>query len=351
MPENTPGIRKTSHGWQVYTTIGGRFRSKHFPPDTTPAELKQERSKLAATATLGLEPEPRAQDSPTLAEDVESYLKAIAGMTTVSDRTYRIRKWRDALGADRARSTITTVEIRQQLEAWRVDSGRREKTTDGKPGKPIPTKPGTLNLLHTALRNLYTVLDGPDAANPLRAIPRYREEERALALPAWKTAKAVIDSLEPSKSKARLRVLLLTGWPSSTLKRLRKGDIAWRKKEALLHGRRKGGGTRPRVVPLLPQAVTALRQFDKLNAYGPFSGSSLHSLLDRACKRAKVPPFRVYDLRHLFLTRVATLSHDERAVAELGLHSTPAQTWRYTRQAGSHRARTALNRVARLARF
>jgi integrase len=330
--ERTPGIRKTSHGWQVYTTIGGRFRSKHFPPDTTPSELKQERSKLKAQATLGLAPEqPRDHDGPTLAEDVESYLKAIAGMTTVSDRTYRIKKWRDALGPDRDRSTVTAVEIRQQLEAWRVAGA----------------KPGTLNLLHTALRHLYTVLDGPDAANPLRAIPRYREEELALSLPSWKTAKAVIDGIAPSKSRARLRVLMYTGWPSATLKRLRKADLAWRKKEALLHGRRKGGGTRPRVVPLLPDAVKALREFDKLNAYGPFSGSSLHSLLDRACKRAKVPPFRVYDLRHMFLSRVAARTHDERAVAELGLHSTPQQTWRYTRQAGSTRAKAALARLAR----
>lgn len=329
MPER--GIRQTAHGWQVYTTKGGRFRSKHFAPDTSPAELRRQRATLEAMATLGVQPPAPAHDGPTLADDVDTYLKAVAGMPTLSDRAYRVKKWRDALGPGRARSGITAVEIRQQLEAWRVAGA----------------KPGTLNLLHTALRHLWTVLDGPDAANPLRGIPRYREEERALALPTWAQALEVVNGLTPSKSQARLRVLLWTGWPSSTLKRLRRGDVSWRKREALLHGRRKGGGTRPRVVPLLPEAAKALRAFDKWDAYGPFSGSALHSLLHRGCDRAGVARFRVYDLRHLFLTRVATRTHDERAVAELGLHSTPQQTWRYTRQAGSTRAKAALARLAR----
>lgn len=326
------GIRRTSHGWQVYTTKGGKFRSKHFSADTELSVLRRERSTLESLAHLGIEPAiERVTEGPTLREDVEAYLKAIAGMPTLSDRAYRIKKWRDALGPDRARSTVTSLEIRQQLEAWRVKGA----------------KPGTLNLLHTALRHLYTVLDGPAAANPVRAIPRYREEELALKLPTWAQAVKVIEALPESKSQARLRVLLWTGWPSSTLKRLRKSDIVWRKREALTHGRRKGGGTRPRVVPLLPKAVAALRLFDKQDAYGTFSGSALHSLLHRGCDRLKLPRFRVYDLRHLFLTRVALANRDDRAVAELGLHSTTTQAGRYTRQASTPRARAALARLAR----
>jgi integrase len=325
------GIRRTSHGWQVYTTKGGRFRSKHFPADTDLSVLRHERSTLESLAHLQIEPPPEPTEGPTLRDDVDAYLKAIAGMPTLTDRAYRIRKWRDALGPDRARSTVTSIEIRQQLEAWRVDGA----------------KPGTLNLLHTAMRHLYTVLDGPGAANPLRAIPRYREEELALTLPTWAQAVKVIESLPSSKSQARLRVLLWTGWPSSTLKRLRASDIAWRKREALTHGRRKGGGTRPRVVPLLPQAVAALRLFHKQKAYGEFSNSALHSLLHRGCDRLKVPRFRVYDLRHMFATRVATFGKDDRALSELLLHSTPAQAGRYSRQASSPRARQALARLAR----
>lgn len=330
---NERGIRRTSHGWQVYTTKGGRFRSKHLPADTEIAALRSERRRLEAHAELNLDTlKTDPTDGPTLADDVESYLKAIAGMPTYSDRAYRVKKWRDALGPERARSSVTAVEIRQQLEAWRVKGAA----------------PGTLNLLNTALRHLWTVLDGPDARNPLRAIPRYREEEKPLTLPPWKAAVELLDHLPASKSRARLKVLLWTGWPSATLKRLRPEDIHWRQKEAVTHGRRKGGGTKPRVVPLLPGAIKALREFAAADAWGPFSGSSLHSLLHRACDAANMRRFRVYDARHLFLTRVAKQTKDERAVAELGLHTTPLQTWRYTRQAASTRARSALARLARI---
>lgn len=326
------GIRRTSHGWQVYTTKGGKFRSKHLPAETEISTLRKERGTLEARATLGLDaPAAEPVTGPTLADDVESYLKAIAGMTTYSDRAYRVKKWRDALGPERSRSTVTAVEIRQQLEAWRVKGAA----------------PGTLNLLNTALRHLWTVLDGPDARNPLRAIPRYREEEKPLSLPPWKAAVDLLENLEPSKSRARLKVLLWTGWPSAIVKRLRPQDINWRKREAVTHGRRKGGGTKPRVVPLHANAVKALREFAAADAWGPFSGSALHSLLHRACDAASMRRFRVYDLRHLFVTRLTLKSKDERGVAELALHSTPSQTWRYSRQAGSTRAKSALARLAR----
>ncbi len=197
--------------------------------------------------------------------------------------------------------------------------------------------------------HLFTVLDGKDARNPVRGVPPYREEETILRLPSLTDARAAIAAVthrwpkkQGTKTQARLRVLLETGWPSAVLKTLTAADIHWKDRAATVSGRRKGRGTTPRTVPLSPAAIAALKQFDKVDAYGTFSGSALHSALHRGCEKAKVRPFSVYALRHLFITRIVAASGDERGASELALHSDPRQTRRYSRHAASTRARAAL---------
>jgi integrase len=328
-PVKTPGIRWTGHGWQVFIKVRGEFRSKHFPADTPPGELKAARAELRAHAVLGTEA-PKTTAGPTLAEDCEAYLKAVRAMPTYKDRKRHIELWRDTLGPDRVRSSITSVEIRQHLETWR------------KTGKSN----GTANTRLTALKHLWTILDGDDAANPTRSIKRYPEAEKVLSLPtpaaALKAIEAIASRGTRSKMKCRLRVLALTGWPSAVLKRLRPEDIHWKKRQVLTHGRLKGGGTRPATVPVTKAALAALRQFDKVDAYGDFSGSSMHSALHRGCEAAGVRPFRVYDLRHAFITAVSKKSKDAHAVMVLGLHSSLDQSERYRRQAADTRAMAAI---------
>jgi integrase len=323
---NTPGIRQTPHGWQIYTTIGGHFRSRHLPPNTTEVERRRARDELRARARLRIPDRPEVDDASTFDADCDTYLRAVAGMPTYADRAYRIGLWK-AVFHGRDRRTITSVEIRQQLEYW-----RQTKSV------------GTLNLRLTALKHLWSVLDGAEAASPARAIPRYREQELALRLPAEKTALRAIEGVS-GKTKHRLLVLLWTGWPSAVLKRLRPEDIDWRKKEALTRGRLKGGGTRPSVVPLRREAVAALRGFAAADAFGPFSGSSLYAALHRSCERLKIRRFRPYDLRHLFITTVTKKSKDARGVSELALHTNLNQGLRYSRQAASVRALAAIRSV------
>jgi integrase len=244
---------------------------------------------------------------------------------------HRVEWWVKVLGRHRSLDSVTSVEVRQHLEALR------------KAGK----KPGTLNVYRTALMDFYTVFHGREGANPARGVPKYHEEELALDLPSPEAVLEVFKALRQlkrglSKSQARLQVLFTTGWPSSTLKRLRPHDIHWRRSEVTTPGRRKGGGTKPRTVPVSPGAITALEQFRDANAWGAFSGSGLHSLLHRACDKVGVRRFRVYDLRHRFITTVVEHSADERGAAELALHTSPQQTWRYSRAAASTRALAAL---------
>jgi integrase len=331
------GIRVTPWGFQVYLRRHGQFHSVHYPRDTPIEDLPEHYRNLEARVQLGITAP--ADEHGTLTHDVREYLKAKTGMPTYADRQYRIELWRDVLGKRRSRDSITALEIRQQLESWR------------KAGK----KPATLNTRRTALMDFFTVLNGPGGANPVKAVPKYWEEELPLDLPSLADAQKAIDATAHPKyikqagtaTQARLRVLLWTGWPASTLKRLRASDIHWKAKTATVHGRKKGGGTRPRTIPLLPQAIDALRELVKLKGLGDFSNSSLHKAFQKGCRHAGVRPCSVYSLRHLFISTIVTHSKDERGAAELALHTSPQQTWRYSRHAASTRAAAALAETAK----
>ncbi len=332
------GIRRTVSGWQVYARVRGEWRSRHYPADTPLATLRLRREELRARGVLHID-EP-ASDGPTFTEDCETYLAAVRGMPTYRDREYRIHQWRDAFGGDRARASITSVEIRQQLEAWRT---RETK----------PLSHGSLNTRRTALMHLWTVLDGRSAPNPVRDVPRYREEAQPLRLPSIEQAERAIAAVpgkgRKGKTRARLRVLLWTGWPAAQLMRLQPEDVHWAAGTATVRARRKGKGTRARTLPLLPQAIAALRELQTIGGWGPFSTSSMHSALARACRLARVPTFHPYALRHLFLTRAALASRDDRVVAELGMHADVRQARRYTEQSVDPRVADGLTTLATFA--
>ena len=115
--------------------------------------------------------------------------------------------------------------------------------------------------------------------------------------------------------------------------------------------RRKGKGRRGVWLPLLPGAVRALKDFDKWEAYGRFSTSSMRMSFLRAVDklnerraRHKRPPLdgRPYDLRHSFGTMLADGLQDDRAIQELMLHGTAQQTRRYTAKAAQARVSNAV---------
>jgi integrase len=327
-----PGIRRSADGWQIYAKVRGKFFSKHFPTATTLDTLRKALKDLKATAHLGIVVAAPDADHETLLTDVKAYLKAKAGLPTLVDRTHRIEWWRDVLGRHRTRDTVTSLEVRQHLEAKRKAGA----------------KPGTLNVYRTALWDFYTVMEGKSGRNPVRDVPPYREQELPLVLPSHAEVEAAMACLRvfnarENKTRERLRVLHATGWPSAILKRLRPQDIHWRSHTVTVHGREKGGGTKPRTVPVTAQALDALRGFAAAEAWGGFSGSSVYKAMKTAQETAGVAPFRVYDLRHLFVSTIVQSSADERGAAELALHTSPKQTWRYSRQAASTRAKAALD--------
>lgn len=324
------GIRQTRSGWQVFVRVHGEFRSKHFKPDTPLETLRRWRDEQDARRDAD---ELLAGEDPTLAQDCETYLKlpSVTRLTVYKDRAYRVRRWPTFFPKHTLRKDLTAVTIGRALDTL-LETG---------------LAPATVNLYRTDLIHLYRKLDGKSAVNPALDVDALPMRRPPLKLPTWKEAERVIKAIASPQTRARLSVLLWTGWPSAQVKRLTPGDIHFRSKTVKLLGRKKGKGTPDVTLPVLPGALTALRAFHRAKAYGPFSGSSLRKALHRACKAKKVTPFRVYDLRHLFLTTAAIAIKDDRVVAALGLHRDTKMTERYTEQSVNPRVRQGLDLFAK----
>lgn len=323
------GIRRTPSGWQAIVQVGGKYHSKHFPPD----QLVQARGWRAKELHRHKYPEDTirhvADGAPTFPADVTRYLPLIANLVSYPDRKYRLSQWQTFFGA-KPRNEITAVDIRRGLEHFR----RKHNLA-----------PATLNLYRSDLMHLWYVLDGKSATNPVLDVPAYSVPRKTWKLPTWAEAEKVIGAVQGAKSKAQLSVLLWTGWPSAQLSRLTKADVDLKRHLARLAGREKGKGTPAQTLPLLPQAVEALKAFDKANAYGPVNKDTLLQALHRACDRVTVPRFRVYDLRHLFLTTAAIAIQDDRVVAVLGMHRDIKMTQRYTAQSVDPRVKAGIQKL------
>jgi integrase len=332
------GIRRTPQGWQAYVHLRSGYRSKRFAPDATLTSMKAWRQEQRIREKLGAAlPAP---DS-TLREDIRHYLEQIRTMPTLRYRRDDLALWLNVFGPDRDRRTITAGEIRAQLETWRAAGYAAS----------------TCNHRRTALMHLFTVLDGKSAPNPVRDVPRYTEElgpPRALSQAA---IAAVLRELPTSQTRARLELMAYTGWPPAQIMRLRPEDIDWNR-AVFVQARRKGRGAAGAWLPLLPAAWRALKAFKRLGCWGAYSTSSARRSFRLAAQkaaasrrtpkaiRAELADVTPYQLRHSFLTLVAGITRDDRAVKVLAQHADIRQTHRYTEATADPRAVAALAAVA-----
>ena len=162
----------------------------------------------------------------------------------------------------------------------------------------LPT-PATVRHYRTALYSLWTALDGKDAPNPLRDVKPARSDDpepRALpyeiidgilaAMPERGQGLRNVPRSDVSKTKARLKVQAYVGLPPKQVMLLREDDVNWRESSVLVQGRHKGKGTHTTRLPLVPQAVAALREFFDAKAEGRFSTSSARQSFRRQIARA-----------------------------------------------------------------
>jgi integrase len=390
-----PGSRRRG-GWrrkgaqlQVYVHLHdgpGGFRSALRPLDT-PAKALQD--WIDDQCTEYRRQYPRATRG-TLAADMPTYLQLLVNRPALQrDRTHHLAWWCARFGH----------RSRHALQPHELETALNELLAAG-------AAPSTVKKYRTALYHLFTKLDGRNAPNPLRDVPpprepdplpraipyeiidaifRYMPETRyprkidaaraalvyaaATAPRANRSAIARAHGLSEtmvrkivlrhgqrwdgaSQTKARLRLMAYVGLPPPQIRALTRADIDLDAETILAHGRKKGGGTRPMLLPLTPRGLDAARAFINANAFatnGHFSMSSCLNAWRRAITRlcdaleqetetrpmgehlrrelaACVP----YDMRHSYLTEAQLATGNIRTTQSLALHSDSRMTERYT---------------------
>jgi integrase len=332
------GVREDSGTLQAYLRVNGEYHSKRFPLGTAARELQDWRDAKRVAIRTGADIPLADPDAPSFRQDLATYWQLKGAMPSGEDRRRDLDLWARVL-SNRPRLSVTATIIRAQLERWRAE---------GYAGS-------TLNHRRTALMDLWTVLDGKSAANPVRDVPKYPEDNDDLRALSHALVYRILCRMRPSKTRARLRVMAWTGWPPAQIRKLRPQDIQIARRMAYVTPRRKGKGTQGEWLPLLPPAVTALEEFIALDAFGDFGSRALNRRFCFALGRLNAHRARfgrrpitatAYSLRHSFGVLVAALFKDDQVVQRLMLHSSPTQTQRYIKAARGYRLSVALATLA-----
>jgi integrase len=262
-------VRRRGRRLQTYVQASGQLFTKSWPL-TTP------RDTLHRWVQKTKRQHPRAR-SGTFASEAVDYLRAVSAMPSYSDRARDIDRW-SVLFGPRSPLSIEPHEIRAALEAWKADG----------------LAAGTLRHRRAALAHFFTVLY-PDEPNPVAKVPAPRPPQpEARGLP-WAIVERLLAALPDrgraakgekrpaaSQTKARLRVIATTGLPHAQLARLTPDDVDWLARRVYVLPRRKGAGTRGRWLPVTPAAIEALRELDRVGAWGPFRHEAMWQSFQRA---------------------------------------------------------------------
>lgn len=316
---------------RAFVRVNGTLYPKRFPPNLPLQAAKdwreEQRGKIKYAATLP-EPEPEPEPAPTFAEDVATYLEAVAAMLGYAERERHLNLWLEALGRDRPRTEITATAIQTVLHRW-----RREKLAED-----------TCNKRRTALMALWNRLDGKSAPNPVRDVPRFTPPEPEPRGVDYTTIRAIFKAMPDSLTKIRLEVMAYTGMRPVQLRRLQPQDWHKAAHTLTLPATKKGRGTKRKTVSLLPDGERALKAFAREDLWGRDFGSAPMALVwRRALKRLKITARIVpYDLRHSFGTAAYAASGDLRAVQTLLGQSSIRMTERYTLGAVDARQQAAI---------
>lgn len=400
------GIRRERQGWKAYVRLhagSGGLRTRRFTLDT-------ERPKIQAwiddTWRDYRKKHPHGQPG-TLAGDVPRYLKLLVNRPQLQkERTGQLAWWCDQFG-DRMRTSLDPVELETALNQLLAAGAAAS----------------TVRHYRTALFHLFTKLDGKNAWNPLRDVTPPRSEDpmpRAIpyeiidaifdAMPEErhqpKLTAAQVDTIRrhgadpkcnrsalarsfgisealvrkivhnrrkgsentPAKNRVRLQMMAYVGIPPAQLMRIDpRTDFNLDEPSVLVHGRKKGGGTRPTRLPLTPRGVQVCKGFIAVGASGKFSMSSARKTFLRAirtmCRRleekdetraigeqlsAQLKAFgaRPYDLRHSYLTEAQLAGGNLHATQALAMHTDIRQTMRYTLAAVSPQMKAVADQLA-----
>lgn len=347
--------------------VGGRRYTHRWPPATKPEVYEAWEFQTRAKAQLGLLP----QHPPgSFAADAALYLKAVAALITFKERERDIGLWVAEFGTKR-REDIRPVDIRIVRDRWLTEgpklvqrwkpnlvTGKKDRVWEPVKG---PLSASTVNHRLRALENLWTVLDGRHAYNPVRQVPEAEEPDAPpRALPVA-IVRAILEAMPVSKAAARHHALGWIGIPPATLARMDASMVDWEHKTVWVPGRKKGKGTTGRTIPVSEDGLAALRYVQREDAWkggerGHGNGlrtfraacRTVEKQLTAAGTKIDLSKTRPYDLRHSIAT-LAALSGDFR-VTELLIGVTSKTAQRYAKGAVDARLLAAVEALARAQR-
>lgn len=353
-----------SHLPRTRVVVRGREYCKRFPLDTPQSEIDDWKRYTRADAERDLIP---LKPTGHFADDALIYLAAVRAMPTYKERARDIGLWVAEFG-DAARTTITPLMIRTvrdrwlsegpaMRQTWTLDAVTKRKTRTWTLERR-PLSASTVNHRLRALENLWTVLDGRPARNPVREVPEVEEEAgppqaipvalivRILAALSDQ-GQAVKDAHRdsPSKARARLHCMAWIGLPPKQLGAVRRENVDWEAPSVYLPKRRKGRGAKGHRIPLTPNGVTALRLLDAAGAWGPFTMTPVRrawklaiAAVQRDCAEEDIEigdlsTLVPYALRHSHATATLAATGSLPAAQALLSHADPRTTTHYAEAA------------------
>ena len=304
--------------------------------------LRDERSRLIVTAAAK---QLKAVESTSgLAADVKAFMATFASPGRRRDVEDQMAHWIDALGADRNRHSITSMEI----------------STPGFAKWASTMSDSTRKQLRQVLGQLYRTLDGKTARNPVADVPAIAVFYDAPRSMPYVLLRDILEAMGDSQSAAVAHVQSYTGLPPAQIRRLHESHFDLEAGTVQVKARRKGGGAPAKKFKLIPEALDAFKRFDKWDLWGKqFSASSYAKAWRRAevttkaawKKAGKRWPIdfkpRAYDQRHSFAVEILNVTKGNyHALNQLLQHATMNQTLRYAQGAVTETVEVAIATAA-----
>lgn len=336
MPRKIKGLRRRGPGWETYCRVSGVLLSARWPLDTPVAEMTDWLRTHRSTAAR------RRHSHKSFASDAELYLGKIRALPTFRQRHRHLELWAQVFHGKR-RSAITSADIRAQRDRWLLDG----------------FAPHTVNLRLRALSNMWTVLDGRRAPNPVREVPEAREPDaEPRAMPYW-LAERIVEAFPPSLERVQAQLMITAGLAPVEIARLLPKH--WQQGALFVQGRGKGAGGASRSVPLSTAATEALKAFSAWRGWERPPSKQFYRLFERARLRVAKDPLVIdeelrerlrtvdainaYDLRHSYATKLYAETGDAHAAAYVLGHRSTSTTARYIKSALALRARHAVQNL------
>lgn len=304
-----PGVYKDRWGLATTVKVNGVQREIRFDPGTPLKTIRAKRDEMRASLRT-LPPGERH----TLAHDAERYLEQVQStLVSFADRRRDLLAWLPRFGHLRTLALPSHLAaLNAQLHDWRHTLSAM-----------------SCNHRRHALTNLVRVLYGRRAAVDLIDLARFAPPP---SKPRWISrshiAEVVARITPGSLTRVRLELMHWTGMRPSQMGRLRSDDFRLNEPIPYVAVPR-GKGGRIAAVPLVPEGIAAARAFLDAQAFGPWSRGSANKALRAAARRAGMPPFTVYQIRHSFAAGLRRTGTDVADIQDLYGHTSPQTTMIY----------------------